>query len=39
MKKAALKNLAIFTGKHLRWSLNIPVNIAKFLSTTILKNI
>ena len=52
-KRAVLKNLAIFTGKHLCWSLFLikllyqkrlqhrclPVNIAKFLRTSILKNI
>ena len=49
LKKVALKNFTIFTGKHLRWGLFLvklfqhrccfPVNIAKFLRTLILKNI
>ena len=49
-KKAFLKNFAIFTGKHLCWSLCLiklqafrhrcfPVNIAKIFRTPILKNI
>ena len=48
-KKAVLKYFAIFTGKHLCWSLKFikmrlqhrcfPVNIAKFLRAPILKNI
>ena len=48
-KKAILKNLAIFTGKHLCWSLFLisffqkkdsnTMNVAKFLRTSILKNI
>ena len=44
-KKAILKTLAIFTGKHLCWGLFLiklqafPVNIAKFLRTPILMNI
>ena len=48
-KKVALKISAIFTGKHLRWSLFLinlqglrhrcfPVNIVKFLRTAYLKN-
>ena len=60
IKKALLKNIAIFTGKHLCWSLFLikledlracnfikerlhhrcfPVDIVKFLRTSILKNI
>ena len=51
IKIAALKNFAIFTGKHLYWSLFLielqeetptqvfPVNVAKFLRAPILKNI
>ena len=51
VKKVALKFFAIFTGKHLYWSLFLrklqeeiptqvfPVNIAKFLRMPILKNI
>ena len=50
IKKTVLKNFAIFTGRHLCWSLFLiklmdfrhrcfPVNIAKFLRTPILKNI
>ena len=38
MKEAVFKNFAIFTGKQLCWNL-LPVNIAKFLRTSILKNI
>ena len=38
-KKAVLKNLAIFTGKHLCWSLFLIQDIAKFLIAPILKNI
>ena len=45
-KKGILKNFAVFTGKHLCWSLFLikmqsfrPVNIAKFLRTRIMKNI
>ena len=56
-KKSVFKNFAIFTGKHLCWSLFLlkflfnsfiknrlqdrcsPVNIAKFLWTSILENI
>ena len=48
VKKAVLKNFAIFIGKNLSWSLfliklfqrrRFPVNIAKFLRTAILRNI
>ena len=48
IKKAVLKNFAIFKAKHLRWSLFfknrlqhrcLPMNIAKFLRAAILKNI
>ena len=48
VKKAVLKNFAIFIGKNLSWSLFLiklfqhrifPVNIVKFLRTPILKNI
>ena len=50
IKKAVPKNFAIFTGKHLGWSLLLielqakrlqhsSKNIAKFLRTPILKNI
>ena len=49
IKRGALKNFAIFTGKHLWKNLflilkktptqKFPVNIAKFLGTPILKNI
>ena len=42
-KKTIFKNFAIFTEKHLCWSLSqhgrFPVNIAKFLETPILENI
>ena len=38
-KKAFLKIFALFTGKHLRWSLFLIQNIAKFLKKPILKNI
>ena len=46
IKNASLKNFAIFTRKHLRWSLFkkriqhrcFPVNIAKFLRTPSLEN-
>ena len=37
-KKAVLKNFAIFTGKHLHWSLFLIRNIAKFFRAPILKN-
>ena len=37
--KAAVKNLAIFTGKHLCWSFFLMQNTAKFLRAPILKNI
>ena len=40
LQRAGLKNFAIFTGKHLCWSLFlIKLNIPKFLRTPILKNI
>ena len=51
MNKAILNNFPVFTGKHLRWSLfclfikmklqhrYFPVNIAKFLRTSVLKSI
>ena len=51
VKKLVLKNFAIFTGKHLCWSISLiklkktiqhrcfPVNIAKILRESILKNI
>ena len=41
MKKAVLKNFAIFIGKTLSWSLFLinTVNMAEFLRTAILKNI
>ena len=48
IKEVILKSFAIFTRKHLCWSLFLikglrrrcfPVNIAKFLRTPILKNI
>ena len=38
-KKAIFHNLAIFTEKHLCWSLFLTQNIAKFLTAPILKNI
>ena len=41
-KKAVLKNVAAFTGKHSCWSFKhrcFPVNIAMFLREPILKNI
>ena len=37
-KNAVLKNFAIFTGKHLRWSLSLMRNTAKFFIAPILKN-
>ena len=48
IKKAVLKNFAIFIGNNLSWSLLLiklfqhicfPLNIAKFLGTPIFKNI
>ena len=36
MKKAILKNFAIFKGKHLRWSL-LLVNLQAFRPETLLK--
>ena len=48
IKKAVLKNFAMFIGKNLSWSVFLvklfqhgcfPVNIAKFLRTPVLKNI
>ena len=39
LKKAFLKNFALFTRKHLCWSLFLIQNIAKFLRAPILKNI
>ena len=42
VKRGVFKNFAIFTGKHLFWSLQhrfFPVKSAKFLRTPILKNI
>ena len=48
IKKAVVKNFAVFKGKNLSWSLfliksfqhrRFPVNIVKFLRTPILKNI
>ena len=38
-KKAVVKNLAIFTGKQLCWSLFLTLNIAKVLKAPILKGI
>ena len=38
-KKAFVNNLAIFTGKHLCWSIFLTQNNAKFLTAHILKNI
>ena len=38
-KKAVVKNLAIFTEKHLCWSLLLSQYIAKFLRAPILKNL
>ena len=38
-KKAIVKNLAIFTEKHLCWSLLLIQYIAKFLRAPILKNL
>ena len=38
-KKVVVKNLAIFTEKHLCWGLLLIQNIAKFLRAPILKNI
>ena len=38
-KKYVLKNFAIFTGKHLCWSLFLIQNIAKFLRAPNLKSI
>ena len=38
-KKAVIKNLAIFTEKHLCWSLVLIQNIEKFVRAPILKNI
>ena len=37
--KAAVKNLKIFTEKHLCWSFFLMQNIAKFLRAPILNNI
>ena len=36
MKKAALKNFAIFIGKHLRWNLFL-IKVQTFRSATLLK--
>ena len=38
-KKAVVKNLAIFTEKHLCWSRLLIQYIAKFLRAPILKNL
>ena len=38
MKKAFLKNLAIFTGKHLRWSLFLIKFIEKDTSTQVFSS-
>ena len=38
-KKAVVKNLAIFTEKHLCWSLLLSQYIAKFLRAPILTNL
>ena len=38
-KNCGIENFPIFTAKHLRWSLFLIQDIAKFLRSPILKNI